>query len=95
MNLKPPLQKTDIKMDTLPPYKKQNTEGSQRKAVKGNETGDPLRVRWPRSQEGPQPVWEPGVFGLKVLSKIRASQRAQYPLIKEYSLNHNMKPCII
>ena len=23
------------------------------------------------------------------------SQRAQYPLIKEYSLNHNMKPYII
>ena len=23
------------------------------------------------------------------------TQRAQYPLIKEYSLNHNMKPYII
>ena len=24
-----------------------------------------------------------------------STQRAQYPLIKEYSLNHNMKPLII
>ena len=26
---------------------------------------------------------------------IMITQRAQYPLIKEYSLNHNMKPLII
>ena len=25
----------------------------------------------------------------------RSTQRAQYPLIKEYSLNHHMKPYII
>ena len=26
---------------------------------------------------------------------VKTTQRAQYPLIKEYSLNHNMKPYII
>ena len=26
---------------------------------------------------------------------LRLPQRAQYPLVKEYSLNHNMKPLMI
>ena len=37
-------------------------------------------------------------FQSRRLHNIRSearTQRAQYPLIKEYSLNHNMKPYII
>ena len=32
---------------------------------------------------------------VQVYTHTQASQRAQYPLIKEYSLNHNMKPYMI
>ena len=35
-------------------------------------------------------IWVHGPFGL-----CSHTQRAQYPLIREYSLNHNMKPYII
>ena len=34
------------------------------------------------------------VYAIWVVAVIN-TQRAQYPLIKEYSLNHNMKPLII
>ena len=34
-------------------------------------------------------------FAISDVLGLRRTQRAQYPLIKEYSLNHNMKPCII
>ena len=36
-----------------------------------------------------------GIQGSGSTAGLGLTQRAQYPLIKEYSLNHNMKPYII
>ena len=61
------------------------TERDSRLALEQSIHKNPYRIgfKWPFAAVG------------LIASGLAHTQRAQYPLIKEYSLNHNMNPVIV